>query len=83
MDVHLMQRIAACPTLPSVPAIALEVVRLFQADEVDLRSLGPTLNKDPDVTVEFLCARDVVGRHGGDALVVLLSETVAPQEAKP
>ena len=82
MNVHLQQRIAACPTLPSVPAAAFEVVRLCQADEVDLRSLVPTVNKDPAITVKILRAGDVVGRHG-DALVVVLPATEAPQEAKP
>ncbi len=54
MDVHLLQRIAACPNLPSVPAVALEVVRLCQADEVELRSLVCTLEKDPAITAKIL-----------------------------
>jgi len=54
MDVHLQQRIAACTTLPSVPAVALEVVRLCQADEVELRSLVRTLEKDPAITAKIL-----------------------------
>ena len=56
MDVHLQQRIAACTTLPSVPAVALEVVRLCQADEVELRSLVRTLEKDPAITAKILRA---------------------------
>jgi len=56
MDVHLLQRIAACPNLPSVPAVALEVVRLCQADEVELRSLVRTLEKDPAITAKILRA---------------------------
>jgi HD-like signal output (HDOD) protein len=54
MDAALQTRILACPTLPSIPAVALEVVRACQEDEVDLRRLVATLEKDPALTAKIL-----------------------------
>ncbi|GEJ58803.1 HDOD domain-containing protein [Anaeromyxobacter diazotrophicus] len=54
MDAALQTRILACPTLPSIPAVALEVVRTCQEDEVDLRRLVGVLEKDPALTAKIL-----------------------------
>lgn len=54
MDAALQTRILACPTLPSIPAVALEVVRACQEDEIDLRRLAAVLEKDPALTAKIL-----------------------------
>jgi len=54
MDAQLEKRILACPTLPSLPAVALEVVRLCQCEEIDLKQVMTLLERDPALVVKIL-----------------------------
>ncbi|MGC3999404.1 MAG: HDOD domain-containing protein [Anaeromyxobacter sp.] len=50
------RRILACPTLPSLPAVALETLRLCQSDEIDLGRIAETVGRDPAITAKLLRA---------------------------
>ncbi len=54
MDPQLEQRILACPTLPSLPAVAMEVVQLCQREDVDLRQVVMLLERDPALVAKIL-----------------------------
>ncbi|HET9594956.1 MAG TPA: HDOD domain-containing protein, partial [Anaeromyxobacteraceae bacterium] len=54
MDARLEQRILACPTLPSLPAVAVEVVRLCQREEIDLPEVVKLLERDPALAAKIL-----------------------------
>ncbi|HZL36687.1 MAG TPA: GGDEF domain-containing protein [Tepidisphaeraceae bacterium] len=52
MNEQLAQRIRQCPSLPSLPAIALQVLELAQRPDVDIAQIARTLSRDP-----ALCSR--------------------------
>jgi diguanylate cyclase (GGDEF)-like protein len=54
MDPQLEQRILACPTLPSLPAVAVEVVRVCQREEPDLEQVVMLLERDPALAAKVL-----------------------------
>jgi HD-like signal output (HDOD) protein len=56
MDPELERRILACPTLPSLPAVALELLRLCRDDEIDLRRVAEALSRDPALAARVLRA---------------------------
>ena len=56
MNAELERRVLACPTLPSLPAVVLEVVRLCRSDESDLRKVADALASDPALTARVLRA---------------------------
>src|SRR5689334_8290513 len=86
MDAQLETRILACPTLPTLPAVALDVLKLCQEDDVDVRAVVTCLSSDPALAAKVLrlansvslSARGTVGtlRHaltllGTNAVVAL------------
>jgi HD-like signal output (HDOD) protein len=54
MDAQLGKRILACPTLPSLPAVAVEVVQLCQREEIDLKQVVSLLERDPALAAKIL-----------------------------
>src|SRR5712671_4602495 len=54
MKEELIARILQCPTLPSLPTIALEVLNLAQSDEVDIAEIARTISKDPALASKIL-----------------------------
>ncbi|HEY7723739.1 MAG TPA: HDOD domain-containing protein [Anaeromyxobacteraceae bacterium] len=54
MDRQLEQRILSCPGLPTLPAVALELLRLCRSDDVDLRSVAQCLSRDPTIAARVL-----------------------------
>ncbi len=48
------RRLLACPTLPSLPAVALQVMRLCQPEEIDLWQVAQALSTDPALTAHLL-----------------------------
>jgi diguanylate cyclase (GGDEF)-like protein len=54
MKEELIARILQCPTLPSLPTIALDVLRLAQCDEVDIAEIARTISKDPALASKIL-----------------------------
>ncbi len=60
MNPELERHILACPTLPTLPAVALEVMRLCHADEIDLCQIADALASDPALTAQVLRAANSV-----------------------
>ncbi|MGC4032016.1 MAG: GGDEF domain-containing protein [Tepidisphaeraceae bacterium] len=54
MSPQLRDRIDACPDLPSLPAIAVQVLELAQADEADLTRIASVISQDPALTGKIL-----------------------------
>lgn len=54
MNEQLVQRIRNCPTLPSLPAIAVQVLELTQHAEVDLAEIARVISKDPALSSKIL-----------------------------
>jgi HD-like signal output (HDOD) protein len=56
MHADLERLLLACPTLPSLPAVALEVLRLCRAEEIDLWRIADALSTDPALSARVLRA---------------------------
>ncbi|HEX8341197.1 MAG TPA: HDOD domain-containing protein [Tepidisphaeraceae bacterium] len=54
MNAHLLERIRACPNLPSLPAIAMQVLELAQKQEVDIGEIARVISKDPALSGKIL-----------------------------
>ena len=54
MNEQLLARIRQCPTLPSLPTIAVEVLNLAQSDEVDIAEIARIISKDPALSSKIL-----------------------------
>lgn len=54
MNEQLIQRISQCPTLPSLPTIAMQILDLVQRDEVDIAEIARIISKDPALSSKIL-----------------------------
>lgn len=54
MSDSLVQRIKNCPNLPSMPAIAMEVLELAQRQDVDITQIARVITKDPALSGKIL-----------------------------
>ncbi|MBC7785766.1 MAG: HDOD domain-containing protein [Burkholderiales bacterium] len=54
MNEQLLARIKGCATLPSLPAIAVQVLELAQRDEADMGEIARVISKDPALTGKIL-----------------------------
>ena len=54
MSDSLVERIRNCPNLPSVPAIAMEVLELAQRPDVDIVEIARVISKDPALAGKIL-----------------------------
>jgi diguanylate cyclase (GGDEF)-like protein len=54
MNEELIKKIRACPTLPSLPAIAVQVLELAQKDHVDIAEIARVISKDPALSLKIL-----------------------------
>jgi diguanylate cyclase (GGDEF)-like protein len=54
MNEHLLDRIKACPSLPSLPSIAVKVLDLAQKEEVDIAEIARLISKDPALSGKIL-----------------------------
>src|SRR5919205_2120350 len=54
MNEQLLQRIKQCPNLPSLPAIAVQVLDLAQKAEVDIAEIARIISKDPALSTKIL-----------------------------
>lgn len=54
MNEQLLDKIRQCPNLPSLPAIAIEVLDLAQRDEVDIAEIARIISKDPALSGKIL-----------------------------
>src|SRR5947209_10161708 len=54
MNEELVKRIRQCPNLPSLPAIAIQVLDLAQKIDVDIAEIARILSKDPALSSKIL-----------------------------
>lgn len=55
MDQHLADRLQSCPSLPTLPPVALEVLRLCQQnEEIDLGQIATAVSRDPAIAAKLL-----------------------------
>src|SRR3954467_15531595 len=54
MKEDLTKKIRACPTLPSLPAIAVQVLELAQKPDVDIAEIARVISKDPALSSKIL-----------------------------
>lgn len=54
MNEELIQRIRNCPNLPSLPAIAMQVLALAQKAEADISEIARVISKDPAMSTKIL-----------------------------
>src|SRR4051812_30024861 len=54
MNDKLLQRIKQCPSLPSLPSIAMQVLDLAQKPEVDIAEIARIICKDPALSSKIL-----------------------------
>ncbi|QOV91542.1 sensor domain-containing diguanylate cyclase [Humisphaera borealis] len=54
MDSSLVDRIQQCPNLPSMPAIAMEVLTLAQSPDADIPKIAKTISQDPALSGKIL-----------------------------
>jgi len=54
MNQALLDKILACPSLPTLPAAALEVIDLCRRDDVHMDKLARTICKDPALALKVL-----------------------------
>jgi len=54
MDRKLLDRVRHCPTLPSLPGVALRVLALTQDPEFDLADVARVISKDPALSSKIL-----------------------------
>ncbi len=54
MDAALQTKVKDCPGLPSLPTVAVEVLRLARDSEVDMGALAGVINQDPALSARVL-----------------------------
>ncbi len=54
MDHELLEEVLSCPTLPSLPAVAVEVIELTRDPEVKLEQLAATIEHDQGLASKVL-----------------------------
>jgi diguanylate cyclase (GGDEF)-like protein len=54
MNDQLVQKIRQCPSLPSLPAIAIQVLELAQKRDVDISEIAKLISKDPALSSKIL-----------------------------
>src|SRR5215471_1697324 len=54
MNEQLVERIKQCPNLPSLPAIAMQVLEMAQKADVDIAEIARIISKDPALSSKIL-----------------------------
>lgn len=54
MNQDLLDKVLGCPRLPSLPAIALEVIDLCRQEEVAIREIARVISRDPALSSKIL-----------------------------
>src|SRR3954470_741762 len=54
MNEQLLNKVRQCPTLPSLPTIAMDVLDLAQREEVDIAEIARIISKDPALSSKIL-----------------------------
>jgi two-component system, cell cycle response regulator len=54
MNAELLERVKKCPNLPSLPAIAVQVLDLVQRPSIDISEVAQIISKDPALSGKIL-----------------------------
>lgn len=54
LDAKLMDRLFSSPQLPSMPAVAMQIIDLVQEDEADVDKIAETISLDPALSTKML-----------------------------
>src|SRR3954453_1182261 len=54
MNDQIVQRVRTCPTLPSLPSIAVQVLDLAQKADVDMTEIARIISRDPALSGKIL-----------------------------
>ena len=54
MQPEIRERLERCSNLPSLPAVALQVLRLCQSDDLDLGQIAKVITNDPALSAKML-----------------------------
>src|SRR5436305_1616386 len=54
MNENLLKQLTSCPNLPSLPAIAMQVLELTHKAEVDIAEIACVISKDPALSGKIL-----------------------------
>lgn len=54
MNEQLLEKVRSCPSLPSLPAVAVQVLNLAQAPESDLAEMARLIQQDPALSSKIL-----------------------------
>lgn len=72
----LKARLQSCPTLPSLPAVAVQVMRLCQTENLDLAAIAKAITNDPALAAKILRLVNSPG-YGLSQQVTTVSHAVA------
>jgi len=82
LNADVERAVLSCPRLPSLPAVALEILQLCRSPDVDFRRLVAALGKDPAIAARVLRAANTAAVARGQvstlqkAVMLLGSNTV-------
>jgi two-component system, cell cycle response regulator len=54
MNQVLLNRIRQCPALPTLPAIAIQVLEMAQSEDVDIAEIARVISRDPAISSKIL-----------------------------
>jgi len=54
MNQPLLEKVLSCPRLPSLPAIAVEVIELCRQDDINIKQIAKTISNDPALSTKIL-----------------------------
>jgi diguanylate cyclase (GGDEF)-like protein len=54
MNQPLLEKVLECPRLPSLPAIAVEVIELCRHDDINIKQIAKTISNDPALSTKIL-----------------------------
>ena len=54
MDAKLLDRIRECPTLPTLPAVAVRVLELTRNPDVNLNHVAKVISNDPALATKLV-----------------------------
>ena len=68
---HVQERLKACPSLPSPPGVAMEILKLSQSDDIGTAQVAAVIRKDPALTAKLLkTANSAYFNTGAEATTV-------------
>lgn len=54
MNAHLLEKVLSCPRLPTLPAVAMQVIELTNRDDVSAQEIARTIQNDQGLSAKIL-----------------------------